>query len=88
MIDKSRETFIVGDFNICFLSEAHHPVIQFLSSHGFKQLVKRPTQIEGRLIDHIYHHRPSSNFDFANFTVNQQSCYFTDHDVLFLVQVE
>ena len=88
MIDKSKETFIVGDFNICFLSEGHHPVIRFLLSQGFKQLVKRPTHIEGRLIDHIYHLRPSSNSDFARFTVNQQSCYFTDHDVLSLVQVK
>ena len=63
LLEKSKETLIVGDFNICFLSEVHHPVIRFLISQGFQQLVKRPTQIEGRLIDHVYHYSPASSFD-------------------------
>ena len=87
-LEKSREMFIVGDFNICFLSEVHHPVIRFLISQGFQQLVKRPTQIEGRLIDHVYHYSPASDSDCTKFTVKQQSPYFTDHDVLSVVQVK
>ena len=86
-ISLSKETFLVGDFNVCYLSEFHHPIIQFILSSGFTQLVKRPTHIGGRLIDHIYHYQPNSNNTVDEFTINHCSPFSTDHDVLTVVQV-
>ena len=83
----SDEIFIVGDFNICFLSEFDHPLIQFILSKGFKQLVMRPTHMEGRLIDHIYHYHPTHGLYKDSFSVDQVSPYFSDHDILTVVQV-
>ena len=87
LISRQKETFLVGDINICYLSELHHPVIQFILSQGFTQLVKRPTHIKGRLIDHIYHRNPGVNKLLDDFKIHHCSPYFTDHDILSVAQV-
>ena len=88
LLSFSKETFIVGDFNICFRSEFHHPIIQFILSQDFTQLVKKPTHTEGRMIDHIYYYHPYPSSTFDYFTVLHGSPYFTDHDVLTVMQVK
>ena len=42
--------------------------------NSFKQVVKYPTHIRGRLIDHFYHNLG------IDIIVNQYTPYFTDHD--------
>ena len=87
LLDMSHKTFIVGDFNICFLSEFDHPVIKFIISKGFKQLVSNPTQMEGRLIDHVYYCHANQDMYKERFSVGQTSPYFSDHDILLVIEV-
>ena len=46
MIEITRPTVIVGDFNICLRRNKNNPVTTFLTTAGFKQLVKEATHIE------------------------------------------
>ena len=87
MFDSNQQTFMVGDFNICYISEIDHQVIKTIKEFGFKQKVRAPTHIEGRLIDHVYVFTPDSKYD-PGVEVEQQSPYFTDHDLLFVRQVK
>ena len=82
IIDQSKSTLIVGDFNICYLSQRGHPVIKFLEEKGFCQLVKSPTHVDGRLIDHVYQFTP--NQATRKMKVDQQSPYYTDHDIIWI----
>ena len=81
LFDDNRETWVIGDFNICFHSEKDHLIFKTLASLDFKQLVMYPTHIEGRLIDLVFHFSPQS---LDLYDVKQQSPYFTDHDVLYV----
>ena len=45
--------FIIGDFNINF-SEGCHPIVRYICSHGFVQLVKSSTHEDGNILDHAY----------------------------------
>ena len=58
MITSGKQTLILGDFNICYISEFSNLVFQELRSKGFKQLVKHPTHMEGRLIDLVFFLNP------------------------------
>ena len=80
-IMDGEESVIVGDFNLCFLSENHHPVFKFLRECGFQQLVKYPTHIQGRMIDLAFTDSDMPQKDMS-FEVSQQSPFFTDHDVI------
>ena len=86
VFDHKQETYIVGDFNICYNSEGNHKVIKAIEVLGFKQKIKGPTHIEGRQIDHVFVFMPNSVVD-PGVQVSQQSPYFTDHDILFIKQV-
>ena len=83
LIDQSKITIIVGDLNICFLSERKHPVVVFIERKGFNQLVVNPTHTNGRLLDHVYQYIPHAQKE-APFKVEQQSPYYTDHDILWI----
>ena len=86
LFDSNQQTLIVGDFNICYISESNHKVIKSLTELGFKQKVRVPTHKEGRLLDHVYVFTPNAEENLG-VQVNQQSTYFTDHDLLFVIQV-
>ena len=86
MFDNKQQTLIVGDFNICYLSELNHKVIKTIKELGFQQKVLAPTHMGGRLLDHVYIFTPDSE-DNPGVEVEQQSVYFTDHDLLFVRQV-
>ena len=49
-----KPCILVGDFNINFLKESHHPIVKKILSCGFQQLVTFPTHSAGGLLDHIY----------------------------------
>ena len=86
LIDTSRETVLVGDFNLCYLAQRSHPIVRELESKGFIQLVKHPTHVEGRLIDLIFYFEPD-RIGPIKFTTQQKGLYFTDHDMLHLLKV-
>ena len=54
LINPNRRTVITGDFNFDYLKEKDNVVRVTLESHGFKQLVTKPTTIRGNCIDHAY----------------------------------
>ena len=86
MFDSERRTLLIGDLNICFLSEKNHPVLKALARLRFKQKVQRPTHELGRLIDYIFIYSPPLIGD-AEVEVVQESPYFSDHDLLFVTEV-
>ena len=77
LIDPSKRTYIMGDFNLCYVDERSHPIFAALETIMFQQLVEKATHIEGRLIDLIF-----TNVEKENLVVFQQAQYFTDHDLL------
>ena len=56
IIDK-KKTLIIGDFNLCCLTETNHPIFKCLNGCGFYQLVNSPTHIKGRKRSHIHKFR-------------------------------
>ena len=85
LFDPKKETFLVGDFNLCFNTDEIHPVLKDIVTLGFEQKVEFPTHIEGRLIDHVYFFSPTT--EERHMKVKQQSPYFTDHDILYVIDV-
>ena len=77
LINPSRQILILGDFNLCYLSERNHPIFKALEEKGFNQIVENPTHIKGRLIDLAF-----SSSGRMKFKVYQKAQYFTDHDML------
>ena len=85
IFDPKKVTYLLGDFNLCFKAEINHPILKRISCLGFEQKVKHATHIGGRLIDHIYIFSPC-NEDMLQ-EVQQQSPYFSDHDILSVMKV-
>ena len=56
-IIAKRRTIIVGDFNLCYLSDNSHPIFESLREYGFHQLVEFPTHDKGRMIDLTFEDR-------------------------------
>ena len=83
LVKSGKQTMILGDFNICYISEKSHQVFGMLKSLGFQQLVKHPTHIEGRLIDLVFFFSPDSSDCYE---VKQQAQWFTDHDLIQVVR--
>ena len=63
------------------LTDTNSIVVVDLRKLGFKQLVCFPTHIEGRVIDLVF-----INWDMTHdpHTVDQQSSFFSDHDLIFV----
>ena len=79
LINPLKKTYIMGDFNLCYIDERRHAIFTALETMKFQQLVPKATHIEGRLIDLIF-----TNVNVENWTVSQQAQYFTDHDLLII----
>ena len=86
ILDLSKETLIVGDLNICYISERNHLIMGFLERKGFRQLVSYPTHADGRQIDHVFHYSPKLALNHS-LKLKQQSPYYSDHDILFISSV-
>ena len=70
--------FIVGDFNIDYLT-ASHPIIDFLLSRGFKQLVRVATHEQGSLLDYAF----VRSIDQHDFDLHWP--YYSDHAAVCIV---
>ena len=80
MIDQDKATIITGDFNICLERDPNNQITRYLTDEGFKQLVSKPTHIDGGWIDHAYFRDNKKTFKDIHF--HQYSPYITDHDAL------
>ena len=78
LINDLDNCFIVGDFNVDYLTKSH-PIIDFLLSQGFKQLVKVATHEQGSLLDYAFV-RSHSQYDF-----DLHWPYYTDHAAVCIV---
>ena len=85
LFDAAKKTLLVGDLNICFKEERNHFALKAIENLGFKQKVARPTHSGGRHIDHVFIFAPVLVGDFE-VEVIQQSPYFTDYDLLFIIE--
>ena len=54
LIKVNRKTFILGDFNFNALAPEKNLILRELENWNFKQIVDKPTHIQGGLIDHCY----------------------------------
>ena len=77
-VSSSLPCVILGDFNEDILHQTDSRIVNFMSSHGYTQLVNSPTTDRGTLIDHMfYNHLPS------NTIVQVQDTYYSDHDTVY-----
>ena len=77
MLCTARATCVIcGDFNIDYMREKEHAIVQELSQLGFTQKVEKATHDMGGLLDHVW---TNNLFDVH---VHQQSPYFSDHDII------
>ena len=80
-IMDGKQSVVIGDFNLCFLSENNHPIFKFFKECGFSQMVQYPTHIKGRMIDLVFVDDDIFQED-VKFMLTQQSPFFTDHDLI------
>jgi len=86
LFDRTKEVFIVGDFNICSKTQKLHYILQEIKELGFVNQVKYPTHIAGGYIDYVWVYFPYGNSD-KSIEVFHQCPYFTDHDMLWVKEV-
>ena len=79
LISKERETYIIGDFNLC--CKKVDAQSRFGLSVGWKQSVRNATHISGSLIDHCYTNGSVSK-------IFQEAVYFSDHDAIFVKRTD
>ena len=71
---------IGGDFNINILNSMDSYLTCELNKMGFTQIVKKPTHIDGGLIDHIYVRQGKDKM--FNWVLELFPKYYSDHDGL------
>ena len=75
-IVDEKDVAILGDMNINYLKKTHE-LITYLKKRNFTQLVEKPTQKLGGLLDHIY---VSQSLLEKKPFCSQRSVYYSDHD--------
>ena len=83
LISSQKQTLVIGDFNLCYNTESSHPLFQAFQHKGYKQIVKSPTSSKGRLIDLAFVSPMDSN---VSFVAQQQSQFYTDHDLIEIIE--
>ena len=74
LIMINKNCYIVGDFNIDYLTTDSHPIIQKIISLGFEPLVHSATHSEGSLLDHAYVRSPNQSDNASLYFP-----YYSDH---------
>ena len=72
---------ILGDFNEDVLHHSNSTIVNFMSTHGYAQVVTSPTTARGTLIDHIYCSKSLPGY--SKIHVQVQDTYYSDHDTLY-----
>ena len=78
LIDISKVSIIIGDFNICQQKNAHNVIIKTILEKGFKKSVDFPTHIRNGRIDHAYLFIPDT-YSSINVVFDLFAPYYTDH---------
>ena len=82
LIVNCYNCYIVGDFNIDFLANtASHPIISWILSRGFVQLVQHATHESGSLLDYAF---ARSNKRYVVDRLHWP--YYTDHAAVSIVE--
>ena len=76
-IDKERPTTIMGDFNINY--EKEDKFISAMEKIGFTQMIQESTCDTGSIIDHIYINNAMKSLEVS---IEKDSAYYTDHDII------
>ena len=78
---SSLPTIILGDFNedVLHHTESDSRIMNFMSRHGYTQIVNLPTTNKGTLIDHVYCNASLNN----NTIVQVHDTYYSDHDTVY-----
>ena len=85
LFNIQKETYIVGDFNLCYIEDRNHDILRSIENMGLQQQIKHPTHIGGRQIDHVFYYSPDS--PAVPPKVLQFGQYFTDHDLIQITKV-
>ena len=72
-------TIVMGDINENFFENSSFK--EFMSTKRFQQMIEKPTHIKGSTLDHIYINQLMSEKDVF---VEQNCCYYSDHDIISL----
>ena len=80
IFNRRKETYLVGDLNLCYIEDRKHDILRSIENLGFLQQVKHPTHIAGRQIDHVFYFSPDSAAVLPE--VLQFGQYFSDHDLI------
>ena len=78
-IQIQRPTAVIGDVNENCLEESKFE--KFMKEKGLYQMVDGPTCETGSLLDHIY---ANDALDQIGFSIQIDSCYYSDHDIVSL----
>ena len=82
LVDCAKPTLVTGDFNVCFNLNRNNSITNNLEKLGFKQLIRKATQIMGGLIDHAYWIDKPQIWDSP--VIDSYSPYYSDHDILLI----
>ena len=80
LFNIKKETYLVGDLNLCYVEDRTHDILHCIENMGFLQQIKYPTHIGGRQIDHVFYYSPDSAAVPPE--VLQFGQYFSDHDLI------
>ena len=76
LLSTNATNVMSGDFNYDLLKVSQSNFLDILTDHV--QMVKKPTNIYGYLVDHVYIKKALMKEFFTNVTV--ENIYFSDHD--------
>ena len=77
--DKSKHLILCGDVNIKYTEETTNIFVRkMIDEYNFKQLVTKPSQDRGNIIDHVY---VSPGLQ-GRVEVDKTCLYYSDHDLL------
>ena len=77
--DKSKHLILCGDVNIKYTEETTNIFVRkMIDEYNFKQLLMKPSQDRGNIIDHVY---VSPGLQ-GRVEVDKTCVYFSDHDLL------
>ena len=78
-LESKMPTVVMGDVNWDFRNNSG--MKKFMQRKNFKQLIDRPTFLQGTLIDHVY---VNSEMIELNVHTEQNAAYYSDHDIITL----
>ena len=82
MTQSSDAALVLGDFNYCYNKDSANAVNKYMKERKFKQLIAKPTHIEGNLLDQAYLLDTKKELSV---TAEVHGKYYTDHRSLNII---